>query len=328
MAPYRQRFDDMWVSLQDTLTVFCAVDEGIFAHLATPATVEEVAQAHGWDGRAARLFLEALLGLGLVVKQGEMYQNSDITQACLVTRSPEDQTAIIQHRYNCLPQWLGLGEALRLGGRSPQEADSARNPEEVRAFICGMESVARTSAAQLWGQITLEGRSNLLDIGGGPGTYALEALRRYPDLRATVLDLEDVITIAREQAGKAGLDARMEYIPADMTQGPLPRGYDVHLMSNVIHMLGAGQVRSLIGESAQALEPGGLLLVKDFILDDDRKGPAFALRFALHMLVQTKSGQCYTVGELAEWMSDAGLEPVELAELTPQTRVWIAKKPG
>lgn len=320
--------DELWAKTQDAFALFAAVQEDVFSLLRTPREAGSVSAAKGWDPRATRVFLDALAAMGLVERCGTGYQNADIAERCLVPGCEDDQTAIIRHRANSLPGWMEVRAALQRGGASARPDEAERSDEELWDFICGMENIARTSAKMLWDLVDLSGRRAIVDLGGGPGTYALEALSRFGKIRAAVLDRGPVIEIARDQAAKADLLERMVFIPGDLTADVLPGGYDVHLLSNVVHMLGRQEVQDLFGRSAKALEPGGVLIVKDFMPDEDRTGPPFALRFALHMLVQTPAGDCYTPGELGTWLREAGLEPFDVIELTAQTRVLLASKPA
>jgi hypothetical protein len=66
----------------------------------------------------------------------------------------------------------------------------------------------------------------------------------------------------------------------------------------------------LLRKCTDALKPEGQLIVQDFIVDEDRTGPPFAVLFALNMLVGTESGDTYTESEVREWMREAGLSGI------------------
>jgi 2-polyprenyl-3-methyl-5-hydroxy-6-metoxy-1,4-benzoquinol methylase len=309
------------------LILFAAHDAGVFPFLRAPRSAEEVAAEAGWDARAARMLLDALTGMGLLEKQDRRYVNAALASACLVPEGPAYQGHILRHTRGGLEGWLRLEESLRTGEAAPRERQE-RSPGELRDFILGMSDIAKMSAREMLDHVEVSPFREMLDVGGGPGTYSHVFLEANPDLRATVFDLPDVIAIAREEAAKAGLAGRMSFIEGDYAVDDVGSGYDLVLASNIIHSLSEEQASGLIRTCAGAMAPGGLLIVKDFFVENDRTGPEFALIFALHMLIHTGVGDTYTKAQVREWTRQAGLRDVALAKLTPQTGLWMARKPS
>lgn len=191
-----------------------------------------------------------------------------------------------------------------------------------------MSDIAKFSAVELLDALDLSGRRHLLDLGGGPATYALSFLGKYPEARATLFDRAEVVEIAREEVERAGLAERMSYRTGDMTTNDLGEGYDVVLLSNIIHSFGPEENLDVFRRCYKALAPGGLFIIKDFLVDNDRSGPPFSLLFALNMLVGTENGDTYTYAEVDGWASEAGFVNGRSMELTPQSRLWLCEKAG
>jgi SAM-dependent methyltransferase len=126
---------------------------------------------------------------------------------------------------------------------------------------------------------------------------------------------------------KAGLESRVDFIAGDLTRFEFPKGYDLVLLSNIIHSFNPSVNRDIIRRSYEGLAPGGRLIIKDFLLDPERTGPAWSLMFALQMLLNTEGGDVYTWEEVAGWTQEAGFETGELIDLTEQTRLWVVRKP-
>jgi len=307
--------------------VFEAHAAGVFPLLEQPRTAQEVAEAVGWPRRSARLLLDGLVALELVEKNGDAYRNGPVATACLVPDRPAYQGHIVSHHHNLMARWARMGEALRSGGGVAEPGDPGRGPKELRDFILGMSDVAKFSAQGLLGVLDLSAYRHLLDLGGGPATYAIAFLQRNPEMRATVFDRPEVIPIAQEQTRQAGLEDRIACIGGDMTTDDLGSGYDLILVSNIIHALGPDTNRALVQKCYDAMAPGGLLIIKDFLVDNDRSGPAFSLLFALNMLVGTADGDTYTVAEVEAWTTAAGLTNGRVIDLTPQSRLWLSEKP-
>ena len=304
--------------------LFEANEAGVFGLLEEPHTAGDVAEFTGWDTRAARMLLDALLALELLEKENGRYWNTPTVSKCLIPGRPAYQGHIISHMYNLVPRWARLGDALSAGTGARSEED--RDEAELRSFILGMSDIGKFSAAELFDALDLSGRRHLLDIGGGPGTYALTFLAKHPETQATLFDLPPVLDIAREEVEKTDLAERMTYRPGDMTTDDLGEGYDVALLSNIIHMFGPEQNLDVFRRCYSALAPGGLFIIKDFLVDDDRSGPPFSLLFALNMLVGTENGDTYTYAEVDNWASEAGFVNGRSMELTPQSRLWLCEK--
>jgi SAM-dependent methyltransferase len=132
-----------------------------------------------------------------------------------------------------------------------------------------------------------------------------------------------VVPLAEEHIRDAGLQGRVRVRPGDMRTADFGEGYDLVLLSAVCHLWSEDDNRAL-KRCAQALVPGGHLVIREFILDEDRTAPPFAAIFAINMLVGTEHGNSYTEGEYRTWMAEAGLGAIVRPDL--QGDVLIAEK--
>jgi SAM-dependent methyltransferase len=188
---------------------------------------------------------------------------------------------------------------------------SASHDEAAReAFLMGMYNNAMAGGPLVVAGIDLTGRRRLLDLGGGPGTYALLFCQTYPELEATVFDLPTSREFAERATRRFCLEGRVRFAAGDFLEDPLPGRYDVAWLSHILHGEGEENCRRIVAKAAAALEPGGLLLVHEFILDDDGSGPLHPALFALNMLVGTPEGRAYREGELRSMMEGAGLREI------------------
>jgi SAM-dependent methyltransferase len=145
-------------------------------------------------------------------------------------------------------------------------------------------------------------------------------------MRATIVDLPDVLPIAEQQARHAGLEERIAFQAGDLTCDPFRQGVDLILLSNIVHSYSFDQNRDLVKRCYEALVKGGMLIIKDFFVEPNRSGPPYSLVFALHMLLHTEAGDAYSTHDVAEWTTEAGFPPGKLVDLTPQSRLWLVTK--
>lgn len=178
----------------------------------------------------------------------------------------------------------------------------------ARHFTQSLAGRAKIVAPVLARQISIpDGEpTTVLDVGGGSGIYAIALLARYPQLQATILDREEVLVIAQEYAEKYGVEDRITLLPGDMFTAELPQA-DRILLSNVLHDWDVPECYRLVARCADALRPGGQLLIHDVFLHDEHTGPLPIALYSAALFTLTE-GRAYSAGEYRKWLEDAGLQ--------------------
>jgi len=290
------------------LDLFTALAEG-------PLTGEKLAARLGCDQRALGMLVTALVALEFLERRGEAVAASPRALAYLARTSPEYIGFIILHHAHIMPGWVKLAESVRLGRPALEKIYFQNDEDEEReAFLMGMFNVARGQAAAVAKALDLAGRSRLIDVGGGPGTYAVQFCLGQPGLRALVFDLPATEPFARAVAARSGLADRIDFMGGDFLRDELPKGQDVAWLSQVLHGESPENAARLVEKAAASLNPGGLLAVQEFVLDNDRSGPAHSALFSLNMLVGTPGGQAYTLDEIRAMLVKAGARDIRALE--------------
>ena len=164
----------------------------------------------------------------------------------------------------------------------------------------------------------------MLDVGGGSGAYSIAFAQANSALRADILDLATVEEIARRHIQEAGVADRVKVRAGDLRSDSLGEGYDLVFVSAICHMLSSGEYLDLLRRCREALQPGGRIVIQDFILETDKTAPRFAALFALNMLVGTSGGSTYSESEYAAWLGEAGFLEIRRARLPGITGLMIA----
>jgi len=220
--------------------------------------------------------------------------------------------AMLRHQANCLRRWSRLPWVVRTG-RPADAGTSVRGPEADQAsFIGAMHDVSNSVAEPLIREINPGGFRCVLDVGGGSGTWTLAWLNAEPAARAILFDLPAVIPMARDRLTACGVADRVELVPGDFYADPLPRGADLVWLSAIIHQNSPDENRALYRRVAEALEPGGRVLIRDTVMDESRTAPLAGALFAVNMLVATPGGGTYTLSEICDDLQSAGFEDVQL----------------
>ena len=285
----------------------------------------EVAMTLGTESRATDRLLNALCTLGIVKKKKGRFSNTPLTLRFLVKGKPEYMAGLM-HYVHLWDSWNTLTQAVREGISVVARPINERSDNWLRSFIAAMHERARRHAPSVVAMIDLSRVSRILDVGGGSSAYAMAFIRAKGDLRATVFDLPNVIPITQKYIAEEGLSDKVETVVGDYHTDDLGKGFDLLFLSAIIHINSPEQNQTLIDKACRALNPGGKLIVQDFIMDEDRTTPAFGALFALNMLVGTEAGDTYTEREVRTWMEGAGLSNIHRKDTEIGTALMIGEK--
>ncbi len=174
----------------------------------------------------------------------------------------------------------------------------------------GMFNLAMGVAPGLASQIDLRGRQLLLDLGGGPGTYAIHFCLANPELEAVIYDRQTTEPFASQTIEKFNLPERISFAGGDFNIDPISGGpYDVAWLSHILHSNGPDDCQTLIDKTVAAMKPGGLIMVHEFILDNSKDAPEFPALFSLNMLIKNP-GRSYSEEEIAAMFENAGVSDI------------------
>jgi cyclopropane fatty-acyl-phospholipid synthase-like methyltransferase len=163
----------------------------------------------------------------------------------------------------------------------------------------------------------MSGVRELLDVGPGPGTYAIHFCRKFPKLQATLFDLPETMKITARSVKDSGLEDRIRLVTGDYRVDPIVGSYQMIFLSNIIHAESAEENSLLMTKLNPCLERAGKIVIKDHILDDSLTQPPAGALFALLMLLTTEHGRCYSFSEVKGWLESAGYERVSQIHLPP-----------
>ncbi|MFQ5931956.1 MAG: SAM-dependent methyltransferase [Nitrospiraceae bacterium] len=273
------------------------------------------------SSRGLDILCRNLASTGVLVKSADRYGNGTVGRTYLNAKSPLYRGAYLDLLRGHWEDWSQLTKSVKRG--SPIDHDEPDEPKYRRAFSWAMHQRSLQVAPRVAAQLDLRGVRTLLDLGGGPGTYALAFLARNPKLRATVCDRPPALEVAREIAGRYSYGRRLSYLPCDFMKQPIRGRFDVIWLSNVVHIFSPSENQRLFGKLAAALTPGGRLLVQDAFLHD-RNGlyPEEATLFAVTMLLFTERGNTYSARDVSLWLKKAGFGRTRPLILREGTEDW------
>lgn len=291
---------------QASSVIFSANNVRVFDRLLSARTAAQCARLIKCDARATEILLDALTAVGLVKKSGARYRNTPIADKYLVSGKPLYQGDILRHNSYVLKRWGHLDDVLRTG------RPAARQPDGFESFIMGMHNLSVLRSPELLRAMGLKGVKAMLDLGGGPGTHAINMSKK--GISATIFDMPATIKIARKVVKREG-GRNIKYIAGDFHLDDIGSGYDLILMSQIAHSNSLEENARLVKKCAAALNPGGRIAVHEFPLDETRTAPPQGALFSINMLVATEGGRCYTPSEIKGWLREAGLRTIKQTTL-------------
>jgi predicted O-methyltransferase YrrM len=292
-------------------TLHAGVKLGIFTVLGNDArTSDEVAQQIQADNRGVQTLLNALTAMNLLERKGSKVANTRLSTTFLSAKSPRYIGHIIMHHHHLVASWSQLDQSVKSG--APVRKRSSQSDEAWReSFLMGMFNMAMMIAPHLVKGVDLSDRRRLLDLGGGPGTYAIHFCLNNPQLKATVYDLPTTRPFAQRTIEQFQLGDRIGFEAGNYLEDRVEGSYDAVWLSHILHAEGPEDCRMLLQKAMSVLEPGGMIIVHDFILNDTLDGPPFPALFALNMLLGTPQGRTYSETQIGDMLAEAGAADIE-----------------
>ena len=290
-------------SYWETCTLHAGVKLGVFTLLGNQQlSSKEVTKKLDGDKRGVGMLLNALASMDLLEKKDDLYSNTPVSKTFLSNDSSRYIGHIIMHHHHLMDSWTRLDVAVQ-SGKPVRKRSSHHEDERRESFLMGMFNLAMNLAPVVVPKIDLSKRRFLLDLGGGPGTYAIHFCMNNPRLKATVYDLPTTRSFAEKTIAKFDLTDRIDFNDINYLEEKIEGVYDVAWLSHILHGEGPEDCRNIIKKAVSALEPGGMILIHDFILNNAMDGPLFPALFSLNMLLGTPYGQSYSEKQLMDMLS-------------------------
>jgi SAM-dependent methyltransferase len=289
-------------AFQEARVLLSGAELDLFTRLASaPETASELASKIPADERALTMLLDALVAIGLLVKQSGTYSTEPSAAELLATGRAGSVLPMILHNANLWGRWGALTRLV--AGPLPEKT---LGEQWLSSFIGAMHVIATPLAARIVGWVGAGNSRHLLDVGGASGTYTIAFLSTSPGMRATLFDRPPVVELAKKVLGDAGVLDRVTLVAGDFYADPFPTGHDLVFVSAIIHQNSPSENVKLFRKAFAALEPGGRIVVRDHVLSTSRAEPKSGALFAINMLVAENGGNSYTLDEIAAALSEAG----------------------
>jgi hypothetical protein len=316
-------------------TLLSAVEFGVFTELAGgPQSLEALMERLHLHPRAARDFLDTLVALGFLTRNGDRYANTAESSLFLDKKKPSYIGGILEMaNVRLYPFWGRLSEALRTGEPQNEVKDGGpglfetlyADPARLRDFLAAMTGISHGANMTIAKRFPWSEHHTFVDVGTAQGDLAAQIALANPHLAGVGFDLPKVQPICEEYLAAVGVKDRVQFVPGDFFKEPLPKA-DVVLMGHILHDWDLPTKKMLINKAFDAVPSGGALIVYEAIIDDDRSKNAFGLMMSLNMLIETPGGFDYTGADCSGWMKEAGFSSTRVEPLVGPDSMIIGIK--
>jgi hypothetical protein len=305
--------------------LFVASAIGLFEGLTGgPATLDELAQKSGVPRRTLGISVDAMASLGLVERDGDRYRNSAAAAAFLAGAPGPDLRPLLR-AFDRISYglWTHLEAAIRAGEGQRQFGGLSAEQQQIQS--AGVEAFTAAAAAALAANYDFGRHRRVLDVAGGTGSFLIPILRRYPALQATLFELPDPCTVARQRLAGEPEGARVAVVEGDLFTNPLPGGHDVLIVANTVHVLSVAHNLDLLKAMRAGVEGDARLLLVDLWMDPTHTQPPAAPLMSGQFLVMSGEGQAYDEEQADGWLGQTGWRKLERRPLAGPASVIIAE---
>jgi SAM-dependent methyltransferase len=285
-----------------------AVRRGVFEAMAdAPRTVAELAGATNLSTKGMVLLLQSFEVAGYVRADGGSYALTTEARKWLLKDSRFYIGNLVHYFETLYTRWGYLEYSLEHGS-PPRTYYEGFTLEDWRVYVYAMRDLAKLLSDEVIHRMNLQGSpQSLLDLGGSHGLYAIDSCRRYPSLRAIIVDFAEALQHTQRIVEEEGMGSRVQLLAADFTAMELPSPQDCVFMFNVVHGLHEEENSALAQRALQALKPGGKLYILDQLSEErQRIGLArfMPLMVGLNLLNEV-GGNVYTYQQVKGWCAGA-----------------------
>jgi ubiquinone/menaquinone biosynthesis C-methylase UbiE len=283
----------------------------------------DIARATQCSFRGMRVLLDALCPLGLLSKSAGSYALTPTSQAYLVRTAP---TCCADNYLTSFRNRERFADCVRTG--KPGVDLTAPEAERLWVSYAAPDLVwwpelaervrRRWEAAGLTGE-TLSG-AHVLDVACGSGVKSFVLAQVDPTVRVLAVDAPKVLAVTAHIAEAMGVAEQVSYQASNVLHMDLgSERFEIVLLGNILHFFPPDQIQGILRKVHQALRRGGLVVVDDGVLDEERCQAEEVLLSAVFLVNSAPDGEFYTFSGYREFLEQAGFTQVTLYGERPLT---------
>jgi hypothetical protein len=332
LEPTPERLMQLSWSYAPPLIIEAAVKHRFFDLLdASPGNAPQLAKEAGVSLRGVTAICNALVGLGLLARDGDRYKLTPESATFLVSHKPACHGEFFRHvSTQLIPKWLELDKSVR-SGRSVAGVNSEKEGSVFFAeFVESIFPLSYAAAKALGEHLGIPKAKKLvsvLDLAAGSGVWGIALAEQSPQVQISAVDWPPVLAVTERIARRHGVGQRLTVIPGDILKVRFGKNQHLATLGHILHSEGRARSRKLLKKTFDALAPGGTIAIMEFLVNHDRRSPVIGLLFAVNMLVNTEEGDTFSFEEISGWLGEAGFVKPRLLKVPSVSPLVLATKP-
>jgi len=309
-----------------------AVELDLFSKLYKKSfTLADISKILGTPLRSTKILLTACAALDLLNKNGDSYCNSRLADKFLVKEKPEYmgyEVMIAERMWNGMSK---LSEAIL--NDSPTTLLEDREfyddlaHKEREGFILTMHSQGFEAIDNLLGVVDFSKYTQLLDLGGGIGSYSMAITKKYPKIKAIIFDLPRTVNIAKKFVKQRDFSPNVEFQAGNFLKDEFSGQADVILLSRILHDWGKEECNLLLQKCFNYLPSKGLIIIHEEMLNDDETGPFWPAMLSVCILIMFKKGIVRSLSDNVSLLDSIGFVNIKTFNNGEISTIITGEKP-
>lgn len=315
------------------IIIGAAISNNVFGILAAgPRSIEEVAKATGASTRGLRAVMNALVGLELLLKtQDGKYSLTAESERFLTPNKPGSLAAFFgMNRIRLMQNWMKLDEIVKSGRPAVAVNEQSQGTEFFSQLVENIMPMSFPAAQALADHLNVKKAASefrVLDLAAGSGVWGIALAQKSPHVRVTAVDWPGMVSTTKRITDQFGVGDRFQFLAGDLLEVDFDCEYDLATLGHILHSEGEQRSREVLKKTFAAVKSGGTIAIAEWLVNDERTGPAPALFFAVNMLVNTESGDAFSFSEIKSWLEQAGFRDARTLEVPAPSPLILATKP-
>ncbi len=328
-----QKIENLTMSAYPFFAMISGMQLNLFTALRDHSlTSIHIADSIGDNAKKLTPLLYALVAAGLLTLERNLFSNSNEANHFLVPSSPN---YMVDHAcFNVDPIFMSwivtaaqkTSDTIRSGIPQCKYDFSTLSEEQLEKGFRATLPIAVRAGHELVAKYDFTAHRHLLDVAGGVGGLSIAITEDCSHMKATVVDLAQVIPMTQKVVGEIGDTDRVNVLSADIVRDALSGSYDVAVLRAIIQVLPPKDVALVLENVSSVVEAGGMIYVLGHVLDNSRISPIEEVWYSSLNINFYDIPGSYTEGEYRDWLSDAGFDPLERGRLSNGDSVIVARK--
>ena len=319
-----KNFKDLVNSYKVTSIIIAAKEIGLFNILTNnKISVEEIAKRLKLERDRIEPILNMLAFYNLIQKEDSTYFLNTYNDV-LNLNSEFNQLGYIDFAETIIKRYQKLDNSIKNENVSKNNFDDLTQ-EGAESFAKGMEANALPQAKYLINTYKFT-KHRILDIGAGAGTYLINVAKNDNTVTGKMIDLPVMSKLQNERIKKNNLGNRLFSESCDYNLSFPTEKYDDVFLFAVVHQEHEKNLKKLIDNIYNILNPNGRLFLTSFFLNENKISPKFAVQFAVEMIASSNDGKVYTFNEIESIIKTKFSDFEKIEDIPGPATLYVAMK--